>query len=74
MSPRLAANETLLKAQVARAQREIKSSSSSRPTADETQDFHSIPFIEASLIEVLATEDFQVQLNGNPLRLDVEFL
>ena len=73
MSPRLAANETLLKAQVARKEWDIKSSSFSRPTPDETQDFHSIPFMEVSLIEVFAIKDFQVQLNGNPLRLDVEF-
>jgi hypothetical protein len=73
VSSKLAANETLLGGQVARAQREIKSSSSSRPTPDETQDFYSISFIETSLIEVFAVKNFQIQLHGNPLRLDVKF-
>jgi hypothetical protein len=75
VSCRLAVNEILLRGQVARAQREIESSSSSfsHPTPNETQDFYSISFIETSLIEVFAVKNFQVQLHGNPLRLDVEF-
>src|SRR5689334_3226759 len=43
-----------------------------RSAADEAQDFHSISVVETSPLEVLPIQDFQIQLDGNPLGLDLQ--
>src|SRR6185295_13290518 len=44
-----------------------------RTAADEAQDLHSIPWFQTSVIEVLAVQDFQIQLHRHALGLDGEF-
>jgi hypothetical protein len=40
--------------------------------SDKAQDFHSIALLEASTLEVLAIEDFQIQLHGDPFGRDLQ--
>ena len=41
--------------------------------ADEAQNLHSIPLFQTSVIEVLAIQDFKIQLHCHALGLDGEF-
>jgi len=44
-----------------------------RTAADEAQYLHSIPLSQASVIEVIAIHDFQIQLHRHALGLDGKF-
>jgi hypothetical protein len=45
-----------------------------RAAADETQDLDAIPVLKALFTQGGPVDDVQIQFNGDPLRLNIEFL